>query len=272
MVIFPKAKINIGLRITGKRDDGYHDLQTIFYPVPLCDALEFVVPADVNGSDTLATTGLPVNCSHNNNLIIKVLHKLRERYVIPVMSIHLHKNIPLGAGLGGGSSDAAFFLKSLNRYFNLRISTEEIKEISLTIGSDCPFFIESIPSFGEGRGEILTPVRALSPGLYLVLVNPGINISTREAYTGCIPYKDDSKLIDYYNRDISEWKDKIVNDFEVTLFKIHPPLGKIKDTLYNMGAVYSSMSGSGSTVYGIFRNAPVIHPDLREMVIYSGLL
>jgi 4-diphosphocytidyl-2-C-methyl-D-erythritol kinase len=272
MVIFPKAKINIGLRITGKRDDGYHDLETIFYPVPLCDALEFVVPADQNGSDTLVTTGLPVSCNADNNLIIKVLQKLRQKYKIPYLSIHLHKNIPMGAGLGGGSSDAACFLKALNRYFDLKISAEEIKDISLTIGSDCPFFIECIPSYAEGRGEILSPVKALSRGLVLVMVNPGTNISTREAYAGCIPYKSDSLLTESYNSDISEWKEKIVNDFEVTLFKIHPALRHIKDTLYNMGALYSSMSGSGSTVYGLFRNAPDIHPDVKEMVIYSGLL
>jgi len=272
MVIFPKAKINIGLRITGKRDDGYHDLQTIFYPVPLCDALEFVVPADHKENDTLVTTGLPVSCNTDNNLIIKVLQKLRERYSIPFLSIHLHKNIPTGAGLGGGSSDAAFFLKALSRYFNLGISTEEQKEISLTIGSDCPFFIDCIPSYAEGRGEKLSPVRALSGGLYLVLVNPGLNISTRDAYAGCIPYKDNSLLTEYYEKDLSEWRDKIVNDFERTLFKIHPTLGQIKETLYNMGAVYSSMSGSGSTVYGIFRNIPVIHPSLKGMLIYSGLL
>jgi 4-diphosphocytidyl-2-C-methyl-D-erythritol kinase len=270
MVIFPKAKINIGLRITGKRDDGYHDLQTIFYPVPLCDALEFVVPADQIGSDILATSGLPINCDINNNLIMKVLQKMRERYQIPFLSIHLHKNIPLGAGLGGGSSDAAFFLKGLNRYFGLGLTVEELKEISLSIGSDCPFFIDCIPSYAEGRGEKLTPVNPLSDGLFLLLVSPGISISTREAYSGCTPYKNHSNPSEHYEKDISEWKDLIVNDFETTIFKNHPEVGQIKDTLYNMGAVYSSMSGSGSTVYGIFRNKPVIPTVLRKMVIYAG--
>jgi 4-diphosphocytidyl-2-C-methyl-D-erythritol kinase len=272
MVIFPKAKINIGLRITARRDDGYHDLQTIFYPVPLCDALEFVVTGEQTGSDKLVTTGLPVNCISDNNLIIKALHRIREKYNIPPLSIHLHKNIPSGAGLGGGSSDAAFFLKALNRYFSLELTSDDLKEISLTIGSDCPFFIDCIPSYAEGRGEKLSPVSELSGGLYLVMINPGINISTKEAYSGSVPYKSSSSLSALYESDISGWKDKIVNDFETTIFKKHPEIGLIKETLYNMGAVYSSMSGSGSTVFGLFRDQPAITPELRRQVIYSGLL
>jgi 4-diphosphocytidyl-2-C-methyl-D-erythritol kinase len=270
MVIFPKAKINIGLRITEKRDDGYHDLQTIFYPVPLCDALEFVIAGNNSRADILATSGLPVNCNTDNNLVIKALQKLREKYTIPVLSIHLHKNIPLGAGLGGGSSDAACLIKALNRYFSLDISPEELKEISLAVGSDCPFFIDCIPSYAEGRGERLSPVRPLSGDLHLVLVNPAISVSTSEAYSGCTPYKSGNNPKYFYKRDISEWKEGIVNDFEETVFKKHPEIRIIKESLYDMGAVYSSMSGSGSTVFGIFRNIPVIPPGLRRMIIYSG--
>jgi len=272
MVIFPKAKINIGLRITARRDDGYHDLQTIFYPVQLCDALEFVVQREQKGSDNLVNTGIPVNCDSDNNLIIKVLKNLRNKYNIPPLSIHLHKNIPPGAGLGGGSSDAACFIKALNRYFSLELSSEELKEISLTIGSDCPFFIDCIPSYAEGRGEKLSPVNDLPEGLYLVLVNPGINISTKEAYAGAVPQMSSSDLSVIYESDISGWRDKIVNDFEATIFKKYPEIALIKENLYNMGAVYSSMSGSGSTVYGIFRDLPVISPEFTKHVIYSGLL
>jgi 4-diphosphocytidyl-2-C-methyl-D-erythritol kinase len=270
MVIFPKAKINIGLRITGKRDDGYHDLQTIFYPVPLCDALEFVVKGDQIESDIFATTGLSINCDTGNNLIMKALQKLRLKYTIPFLSIHLHKNISMGAGLGGGSSDAAFFLKGLNRYFGLEMTGEELKEISLTIGSDCPFFIDCVPSYAEGRGEKLSPVNPVPDGYYLLMVNPGISISTREAYSGCISYKSSTTPDELYKRDMTEWKDLIVNDFEKTVFKTHPVIGQIKDTLYKTGAVYSSMSGSGSTIYGIFRNKPGIPSGLRRMIIYSG--
>ena len=272
MVIFPKAKINIGLRITEKRDDGYHDLQTIFYPVPLCDALEFVVPDDHPESDLLVTTGLSVSCEINNNLIMKVLQRLRETKPVPFLSIHLHKAIPIGAGLGGGSSDAACFLKALNRYFTLELTDEELREISLTIGSDTPFFIDCVPSYAEGRGEKLSPVRPLEEGLYLLLANPGISISTREAYSGCIPYKSTSGPAEQYKKDITEWKGLLVNDFEKTVFRKHTEIGEIKDKLYTMGAIYSSMSGSGSTVYGIFRNLPVIPPELRRLVLYSGSL
>jgi 4-diphosphocytidyl-2-C-methyl-D-erythritol kinase len=272
MVIFPKAKINIGLRITGRRNDGYHDLQTIFYPVQLSDALEFVINDDQSGPDILTTSGLAVNCETNNNLIIKALHLLRKKYPIPCLLIHLHKKIPLGAGLGGGSSDAAFFLKALNRHFNLEIEVEDLKRLSLSVGSDCPFFIECIPSYAEGRGEELTGVKPLPVGLQLVLVNPGINISTSEAYSGCIPYKSSSGPADHYEMDISEWKETMVNDFEKTVFSKYPRIAVIKETLYDMGAVYSSMSGSGSSVYGIFRDPYIIPEKLESLVIYSGSL
>jgi 4-diphosphocytidyl-2-C-methyl-D-erythritol kinase len=272
MVIFPKAKINIGLRITERRDDGYHDLQTIFYPVPLCDALEFVVDENLHETDILVTTGLPINCNVGNNLIIRTLQKLREKYPIPLLSIHLHKKIPMGAGLGGGSSDAAFFLKALNRYFTLEISDGELKEMALSIGSDCPFFIDCIPAYAEGRGERLSVVKPLPGGLHLVLLDPGIIISTREAYSGCVPYRGGPTPSDQYKKDISEWKGLIVNDFEKTIFVNHPEIATLKETLYNSGAVYSSMSGSGSSVYGLFRDTPVIPHELRSRVIYSGSL
>jgi 4-diphosphocytidyl-2-C-methyl-D-erythritol kinase len=272
MVIFPKAKINIGLRVTERRPDGFHNLQTIFYPVSLCDALEFVVPAESSDADNLVVTGLLSNCSAEDNLVIKAVKKLREKSGIPCLKLHLHKGIPVGAGLGGGSSDAANIVKHLNRYFNLNLNTEELKEISLSLGSDCPFFIDCIPAYAEGRGEILTPVRPLPDGFHLLLVNPGIIVNTKEAYKNCRPYKGAGDLREYYDRSIKEWKDLIVNDFERSIFSGYPEIAGLKELLYKIGAVYSSMSGSGSSVYGIFNKKPEIPELLRNRVIYSGEL
>lgn len=272
MVIFPRAKINIGLRITEKRADGFHNLQTIFYPVYLGDALEFVTPVIPLKEDEIEITGLLSDCRKEDNLVIKALTRLRGRADIPFLRIHLHKAIPAGAGLGGGSSDAAFFIKSLNRYFGLNLNNEELKEIALTLGSDCPFFIESIPAYAEGRGEIMTPLKSLPGGYHLIMVNPGIIVNTREAYRECRPYKSNDDLRDYYNLDIIRWKDLIVNDFEKTVFVRYPQIAALKENLYNLGALFSLMSGSGSTVYGIFEKAPQIPERLKKMVIYSGLL
>jgi 4-diphosphocytidyl-2-C-methyl-D-erythritol kinase len=272
MVIFPKAKINIGLRIIEKRPDGFHNLQTIFYPVCFCDALEFVVPKEFLDKDALAVTGLLSGCLPDDNLIIKAVKRLREKSKIPFLKIHLHKAIPAGAGLGGGSSDAANILRSLNRYFNLNISSEELKEISLSLGSDCPFFIESEPAYAEGRGEILSPVNTIPDEYHLLIIVPGIAVNTKEAYSDCRPYKGESNLPEYYNRSINEWKDLIFNDFEKSIFLRYPQIASIKESLYKMGAVYSSLSGSGSAVYGIFNKKPVVPENLRSHIVYSGIL
>lgn len=272
MVIFPKAKINIGLRITEKRPDGFHNLQTIFYPVCLCDALEFVVPEEKLYKDSLAVTGLLSDCLPEDNLVIKAVKKLREKNNIPFLKMHLHKVIPEGAGLGGGSSDAASILRSINRYFNLSIRSEELKDISLSLGSDCPFFIDSIPTYAEGRGEIMTPVKPLPDGYHLLLVSPGIAVNTKEAYRDYHPYKGETNLQEYYIRGINEWKDLIINDFEESTFSKYPQIADLKEILYKMGALYSSLSGSGSTVYGIFDKIPKIPDSLKGYILYSGIL
>jgi 4-diphosphocytidyl-2-C-methyl-D-erythritol kinase len=270
MVIFPKAKINIGLRITEKRSDGFHNLQTIFYPVCLCDALEIVVPGESLQNDLLQVTGVLSENDPSNNLVIKAVRRMREFSRIPFLKMHLHKVIPVGAGLGGGSSDAACIIKLLNKAFNLEISDEKLREISLELGSDCPFFIVGNPSFAEGRGELLTPVKPLPEGLHIIMVNPGIFINTKEAYWNCKPAQPETNLIELYNLDISEWKGVIKNDFEEPVFRQYPLLADLKNDLYEMGAIFSSMSGSGSTVYGIFKTKPVIPDSLRKHVIYSG--
>jgi len=272
MVIFPKAKINLGLRITGRRPDGFHDIETVFYPVGLCDALELVINSNDHDKDLLTVTGIKLIGEQDNNLVIKAVKKLRESYNLPSLRIHLHKIIPAGAGLGGGSSDAAGALKILNRIFELALSSQELRVIAIGLGSDCPFFIDCQPAFATGRGENLKPVDAVLEGLYLVLVNPGIQVFTKEAYMKCVPANPGVSLAELIHYPVAEWKDHIINDFEKTIFEKYPQIGIIKRVLYNHGALYSSMSGSGSTVYGIFADKPVIPGILKDYVIYEGIM
>jgi 4-diphosphocytidyl-2-C-methyl-D-erythritol kinase len=269
MVIFPKAKINIGLRITEKRSDGFHNIETIFYPVHLCDALEFIIPEKPLKEDVLSVTGLLAGQDTADNLVLKAVKKVREVRAFPFLRIHLHKAIPAGAGLGGGSSDASSFMNALNRYFNLDLGNGKLKQLSAELGSDCPFFIDCVPSFAKGRGEILTSLKPVPAGFHLVIVNPGIHINTREAYANIKPQQPVSDLQELYGHDISKWKDLILNDFEESVFKTYPLVAGIKMRLYDLGALFSSMTGSGSTVYGIFRVRPEIPESLREFVIYS---
>jgi 4-diphosphocytidyl-2-C-methyl-D-erythritol kinase len=272
MIVFPIAKINLGLNITAKRGDGYHDIETIFYPVPLCDALEFVVSDDKACRDLFVTTGINTGGDPEDNLVLKALRKLREKHTIPFLKIHLHKAIPAGAGLGGGSSDSACFLRGLNRFFNLGISMSELKKISLEIGSDCPFFIDGVPSHATGRGEILNPVDTNLKGFYIVLLNPGVGINTREAYQNCIPHNPEVNLAQMIQKPLKIWRGSVVNDFENFAFRKHPVIQKIKDELYNSGAIFSLMSGSGSTIYGIFKAKPRLPEELKIYSIFEGVI
>ncbi len=271
MITFPKAKINLGLRVTAKRPDGYHDIETIFYPAGLSDALEFVVLPG-RTEDEIAVTGLEIRTRHENNLVIKAIRRLREGHTFPVLKIHLHKAIPSGAGLGGGSSDAACMLKAINKCLHLNMSLQELKGIALDIGSDCPFFIDCVPSVATGRGEILKPVRSVLEGYHLILVKPRISISTKEAYFNTHASAPAGILEELIILPIKKWKKLIVNDFEDYAFRLYPEIGDLKNSLYRSGALYSSMSGSGSAVYGIFDSKPEIPEKIRELVIYEGIL
>src|ERR1035437_10040242 len=231
MIVFPNAKINIGLRITGNRSDGYHDIETIFYPVRLTDALEFVV------SDQ-----------------------------------SIHKDIPVGAGLGGGSSDAACMLKIINKHFGLNIDNFSLKVLALEVGSDCPFFVDNVPSLASGRGEIFTSVKPVLSGNYLVIVNPGVGINTGEAYKNCRTEVPLTSLRQLIERPVIEWKGLIVNDFEDFAFMKHPIIHNIKEELYKSNAIFSLMSGSGSSVYGIFSEKPKLTEKLKENVIWEGVM
>jgi 4-diphosphocytidyl-2-C-methyl-D-erythritol kinase len=272
MIVFPIAKINLGLHITAKREDGYHDIETIFYPIMLCDALEFVISENAGKNDSLIATGIPAGSNTNDNLVIKAAIKLREKYSFPALKIHLHKAIPVGAGLGGGSSDSAFFLKTINKNFGLNIPDEELKRISLEIGSDCPFFIDSIPAFATGRGEILKPIDPVLKDYYLVLLNPGVMINTREAYLNCRPHIPPVSLSSLIDHPVKEWNELIINDFENFAINKHPVIGEIKKELYKSGAILSLMSGSGSSVYGIFSRKPELPANLRRYKIYEGFM
>jgi len=260
MTLFPLAKINIGLWVTSKRDDGFHNIESVFYPVGLKDACEFVVDDSGSDSDEFTQTGINTNCSMDQNLAIKAINLLRSKYNIPALRIHLHKAIPPGAGLGGGSSDASFMIRYLNRYFELGLTIKELKILAADLGSDCPFFIENKPSLARGRGEILSDLNPVLAGMHIIIINPGIHISTAEAYAELTPLERNKSLKDFFVLPVETWRKNITNDFEATVFHSFPEIEEIKKELYTQGAIYSSMSGSGSSVYGIFNTKPP--PDI----------
>jgi 4-diphosphocytidyl-2-C-methyl-D-erythritol kinase len=268
MICFPNAKINIGLNIVEKRNDGFHNLETIFFPIGLKDALEFIE------SDTLQfeNSGLTIDGDPLNNLCVKAWKLIQKDFNIPPVHIHLHKVIPFGAGLGGGSADAAFMLKLLNDYFKLNISEEKLIHYALTLGSDCPIFIKNEACYGTGRGEILEPITVHLTGKFLVLINLGIHVPTRDAFASIIPQHSKFDLRESIQMPITDWKDRIYNDFEKSIFPKYPAIAKIKDTLYEQGALYAAMSGSGSSVFGIFEKEPDLQDLFSDSFCWCGNL
>jgi 4-diphosphocytidyl-2-C-methyl-D-erythritol kinase len=253
MLNFPNAKINLGLHIVSKRDDGFHEIETVFYPVGLSDILEFV-PNEEKMSFTSGGISIPGN--PNDNLCMKAYLMLKDDFNISYADIHLHKIIPIGAGLGGGSSDGAFMLSMANEYFSLGLSNEKLKEYALQLGSDCAFFIENKPCLAKGRGEKLSPVEPGLSAYRIVLIYPRIHVSTADAYAGVKPQIPELPLEEIMKLPAEKWKDMLVNDFEKTVFQKFPVIKEIKQQLYNAGAVYAAMSGSGSAVYGLFKEKP----------------
>ena len=272
MITFPRAKINTGLNIIRKRSDGFHDIETIFYPVGLSDALEFVVPAESVAEDELSVTGFPAGCPSSENLAVRAATLMRERFEFPYLKIHLHKSIPPGSGLGGGSSDAAGMLMLLNRYFNLGATGNDLKSMALTLGSDCPFFINGSPVLATGRGEIFDPLPCFLDGAYIVIIHEGIHISTPLAYSKSNPRGRGSGLKELIELPREEWREMITNDFEDYAFNAFPVLADIKSSLYRAGAFYSSMSGSGSAMYGLFPEEPANKALIQGNIIYQGWL
>ena len=252
MLVFPNAKINLGLFITEKRTDGFHNLESLFLPIPLCDILEVTVTTE---DTSLVCTGESSDIPTEKNIVYKAWKLLQESYRIGHVKIHLHKIIPSGAGMGGGSSDGTFMLKALNELFNLNLSIDRLEELSAQLGSDCPFFIKNTASLVSGRGEGVEPVEFNLEGKYLVVVNPGIHISTAKAFQGIQPLPSNFNWKEFVqHRDFE--KVELRNDFEQSVFLMYPEIAEIKSTLLNAGALYSSMSGTGSTVYGLFKEEP----------------
>ncbi len=254
MVIFPNAKINLGLRVTAKRVDGFHDLDTVFYPLPLFDILE-VISLGNNATESISITlsGKKVAGNIESNLCFKAYQLLKKDFPqLPSIAIHLHKNIPMGAGMGGGSSDGAYMLKLLNEKFNLQIQDEILARYALQLGSDCPFFIFNKTSHATGRGEIMHPIELDLSDKKIVLICPGIHVSTAEAFSDIQIKEHMDTCSEIIKAPIATWKEKLINDFERPVFKKHPVLAEIKDELYHSGAIYASLTGTGSTVYAIF--------------------
>ena len=260
MIYFPNAKINLGLRVTSKREDGYHALDTVFFPVPLQDILEVITQSTPSAEAVIFThSGIPIPGDESTNLCIKAYNLLKKDYPeLPSILLHLHKHIPMGAGLGGGSSDGAFMLRLLNDKYKLGIGSEQLQAYALALGSDCPFFIINEPVQASGRGEIMQPISCTLSSKTMVLVCPSIHVSTADAFSKIKLSPDAPSCASIVEGPIEKWKERLINDFEAPVFNAFPEIARIKETLYNAGAVYASMTGTGSTVYGIFEQSPAI--------------
>jgi 4-diphosphocytidyl-2-C-methyl-D-erythritol kinase len=270
MVIFPNAKINIGLSVIRKRDDGYHDIESIFYPIGLCDAVEYIRAEDPCKNDSITYSGtFPVE---GRDICLKLTDILRDSFSFPRLRMHIHKNIPSGAGLGGGSADAAFLLQSLNEQHAFGLNRQQLELWAARIGSDCPFFIRNSPCQVTGKGEYLRDIQVSLKGFYLLLIYPGIHSSTAEAYREMIPTGKSPDLGNVIRKPVAQWKQLITNQFEDPVFRKYPLLSDIKDELYRMGAVYASMSGSGSALYGLFHSEVRIPPQFNHYFIFREWL
>lgn len=268
MICHPNAKINLGLNVTERRPDGYHNLETVFYPIPVCDALQVETGADIPPAIfpegcavhvdklpdyTLSTAGIDIDCPPEKNLLIKALRALKQDFDLPRLYIYMYKQIPSGAGLGGGSSDAAFMMKTLNAMFSLGLGDDELERRVAVLGADCAFFVRNLPVFATGIGNIFSPLELSLAGWHLVLMKPDIFVSTKEAYSGIRPHRPAVPVTDIVRRPVEEWRGLLDNDFEEGIFALHPAIAGIKEQLYARGAAYAAMSGSGSSVFGLFR-------------------
>jgi 4-diphosphocytidyl-2-C-methyl-D-erythritol kinase len=266
MICFPNAKINIGLHITGKRSDGYHTIETVFYPVPMTDALEAVR----SEKTSFTQTGIKIESSPEDNLVMKAYELISKKRKIPPLDLYLKKAIPAGAGLGGGSADAAFTLKLLNELCECNISESELEKIAASIGADCPFFIYNKPVIATGTGNIFKPSDISLNGYIIYVIKPPVGVSTKEAYSNVKPQKPEFSLEKLSAFPITEWKNVLNNDFESSVFEKYPVIGDIKEKLYSMGADYAAMSGSGSAVFGLFKNT--ISPTFPGCFVWKGTL
>ena len=269
--VYPCAKVNLGLYVVERRPDGYHNLETVFYPIPLRDELS--VGCSEGKEDTMTLSGIPVAGDIKDNLVMKVVNLLRQEFTLPPLDIRLVKNIPSGAGLGGGSSDAAFMMSLLNDMFHLGLTNEQMEQRVGQLGADCAFFIRRQPTMAEGIGNIFSPISLSLSGLHLVLVKPSDFVSTKEAYSMVRPARPVHDLRLALQADISQWKDTLFNDFEKSVFPLHPTILNIKEELYRRGALYASMSGSGSSVFGLFSHPMQdVEKIFGEHFVFTGMM
>lgn len=275
MITFPIAKINLGLNVVSRRADGYHNLETVFYPVPITDALEIYPMDDAFPSPTacdLKVTNISIEGDEQRNLVVRAYNMLAERYPLPRIHAHLHKSIPTQAGMGGGSSDCAYMIRLLNESFKLGMSQEEMISHAALLGADCPFFILGRPAYAEGIGEQLHPIDLDLGGWHIVVVRPDIPVPTKDAFSLVTPQQPDANCRDIVMQPVETWRDTLVNDFEHSVFTLHPEIGRIKERLYDLGAVYAAMSGSGSSVFGLFRNPIKPAEHFKDMFTYETQL
>jgi 4-diphosphocytidyl-2-C-methyl-D-erythritol kinase len=268
MVVFPHCKINLGLHVISKREDGYHTIETCFYPVPWTDILE-IIPAK---EFSFTSSGLVIPGKEEDNLCIKAYRLLQPQFDLAPVKIHLHKVLPTGAGLGGGSSDAAFTLRLLSTVFDLKLSKNKLRDFASQLGSDCSFFVEDKPMLGSGKGEQLADLSLSLKGLYMVLVKPAIHVSTALAYAGVKPHVPHQTIGEILTLPVIEWKDHLVNDFEKSVFAKYSAIEAIKKEFYNHGAIYSCMSGSGSSVFGIFLSSIELSHQFKGMQYWADYL
>lgn len=275
MIDFPIAKINLGLNIVRRRADGYHDLETVFYPIPLKDALEVQTMDEGFPSATdcdIKVTNINIEGNEQDNLVVRAYNLIKERYDLPRIHTHLYKGIPTQAGMGGGSSDCAFMIKLLDRMFALGMGDNEMKDYATRLGADCPFFLMGVPAYAEGIGEKLEPIGLSLEGLTIGIVCPHIPISTKEAFSRIKPRQTVVKCREIVMQPIETWRSRLSNDFEEGVFALHPEIGLIKQKLYELGAVYASMSGSGSSVFGLFRNPVDLTGLFGDAFVYTAKL
>lgn len=259
MLVFPNCKINLGLHVVNKRPDGFHNIETVFYPVNWCDALEIIEAPSAPGGFAFSQSGLGIAGPPEQNLVYKAWKLMSAQKKCPSIAVHLHKHIPMGAGLGGGSSDAAFFINTFNEMFELGFSPEEATAMARQLGSDCAFFIRNRPVYAWGKGDEFSPIAIDLSGYYILLVFPGIHSNTAEAYRGLKPREPGLRLNSWLSSTpVAEWRQGLVNDFETSVFETYPEIKNLKGELYKAGALYAGMSGSGSAVFGIFEQEPDI--------------
>jgi len=268
MICFPNAKINLGLSVTEKRADGYHNIETVFYPVALCDALE-IIPSE-DGNTEMQLSGLPVPGNSSENLCLKAYYLLKKDFHLPPVKIYLLKGIPVGAGLGGGSSDAANMIKLLDKTFSLNISAEKMQDYASQLGSDCAFFIENKTVFAYERGDMFRKAEVDLRNYHIAIVKPPVHVNTAAAYAGIKPGKAVHAVEEVIHLPVSDWKGRLINDFEDTVFAQYPEIKSIKERFYALGAVYASMSGSGSAVYGLFNETIELKSLFPEYFVWEG--